>query len=84
MRIVYFIRQKAKGSAAVGMQVFLDGVLTDIRAINAYHGTYGGEWNKDNTVFIIPDVPKDAVEIKDGFLTIHEPKRESVEVVGWQ
>lgn len=83
MRIVYFIRRKTKGTA-VGIQVFIDGVLTEVRAINAYHGTYGGEWNEDNTMFIIPDVPKDVVEIKDGVLTIHEPKRESVEVVGCQ
>lgn len=75
---MFFIREKAKGSA-VGIQVFIDGVLTDVRAINACSGAYGGEWNEDKTMFTIPDVPKDAVEIKDGWLTIHEPKRDSVD-----
>ena len=79
MRIVYFLRGKAK-VGAVGLQVFIDGVLTDICAINAYSGAYGGEWNEDKTMFTIPDVPKDAVEIKDGCLTIREPKRESIGV----
>ena len=79
MKIVFFVRQKAKGSA-VGIQVFIDGVLTDICAINAYSGVYGGEWNEDKTMFTIPDVPKDAVEIQDGWLTIHEPERESIDI----
>lgn len=79
MRIVYFLRGKAK-RGAVGIQVFIDGVLTKVDAVNAYHGSYGLERSEDGSAFIIPDVPKDAVEIKDGWLTIHEPERESIDI----
>lgn len=91
MRIVYFLRRKAKGSA-VGIQVFIDGILAKVDALNAYHGSYGLEQSEDGSAFIIPDVPEDAVEIKDGLLTIHEPERESIdteeivrtEVIDWR
>lgn len=78
MRIVYFIRRKAKGGA-VGIQVFIDGVLTKVDALNGYHGSYGLERSEDGSAFIIPDVPEDAVKIENGWLTIREPERGSVD-----
>lgn len=57
------------------LQVFIDGTRVDVDAIDGISDAYGGEWDEEHTVFTIPDVPEDAIEIKDGCLKVYEPQR---------
>jgi len=46
-----------------------------VDAIDGISDAYGGEWDEEHIVFTIPDVPEDAIEIKDGHLKVYEPQR---------
>ena len=83
MRVVFFIKNRHLSASGIGIQVFIDGVRVEIDAINGISDAYGGKWNEEHTAFIIPNVPKDAIEIKDKTLTIHEPKKEVMTWTGW-
>lgn len=82
MRVVFFLKNRHLSASGVGIQVFIDGVRVEIDAINGCSGAYGGKWNEEHTAFTIPNVPENAIEIKNKTLTIHEPKKEVIKWTG--